>query len=110
MGASFFPGVDPEHGVLTHYFGDAPEEIETTTAVRSALGEMARLGAEIVEVAIPWFDGTISETSVIEFEFKWDLADYLARTSGAPVRSLTEVVEGGLHHEAVTGVFQRGTP
>jgi amidase len=94
-------------GVLLDYLGSEPDEAETNSVIRSALAEMESLGAEVVDVQIPGFDALISGTSLIDFEFKWDLMDYLARVPNPPVRSLTEIVDGELHHAAVAGVLRR---
>jgi len=94
-------------GVLRAYFGDAPEEREVTRVIMAALDEMARLGARLVDVEIPDFDALLAGTSTIDGEFKWDLADYLARTPDAEVTSLTDIVRGGLHHRAVAEVLRR---
>ena len=40
-------------------------------------------------------------------EFKFDLMAYLAGVPDAPVASLEEIVEAGLHHEALDGTFRR---
>jgi amidase len=94
-------------GILTAYFGDGPEEREVTRVLREALAEMQRLGAEVFEVEIPDMDALLAGTSTIDAEFKWDLADYLARTPGATVTSLSEIVTAGLHHRAVAEVLRR---
>ena len=44
--------------------------------------------------------------SVINDEFKFDLAAYLARHPNAPVKSLGEIIERGLHHEALDQTFR----
>jgi hypothetical protein len=44
---------------------------------------------------------------VIDMEFKFDLADYLAARPAAPVRSLGEILERGLYHENLEGSFRR---
>lgn len=94
-------------GVLRQYFGTLSEERETTRVVEEALEELKRLGAEVFDVEFPDMEEVLTGTSLIDFEFKWDLADYLARTPDAPVSSLTEIVEGGLYHQAVAGVLTR---
>jgi len=68
---------------------------------------MAGLGAEVVDIEIPGFDALLSGTSLIDYEFKWDLMDYLARVPDPPVSSLTEIVEGELHHAAVAAILRR---
>ncbi len=94
-------------GVLTNYLGTGTEEDEANRVIRSALEEMRSLGAEVIDVAIPGFDTLLSGTSLIDLEFKWDLMDYLARVPDPPVRTLTEIVEGELHHAAVAAILRR---
>ncbi len=110
---SFIDANDPDAargariGILTQYFGEDPDDFEVNTVIRMALNAFEYLNSEVVEVEIPGFNELISGTSVIDFEFKWDLMDYLARTPDAPVKSLTEIVEGQLYHEAVGGILSR---
>lgn len=94
-------------GVLTHYFGNAPAEEPVNAIVRDALAVMADLGAELVDVTIPGFDEIMSGTSLIEQEFKWDLADYLSRTPNPPVRGLTDILDRELYHPAVEALLRR---
>lgn len=110
---SFIDANDPEAtrgariGVLTQYFGEDPEDFETNSLIRLALNAFTEIGAEVIEVEVPGFEEMISGTSLIDFEFKWDLMDYLARTPNPPVTSLAEIVEGQLHHDAVAGILRR---
>ncbi len=98
-------------GVLTALFGDAPEDEEVGEVVRAALDEMAGEGAEVIDVQIPGLDSLVSGSSVIAHEFKWDLIDYLAATPGAPVGSLEDILEQGLHHVALERTFRaRNSP
>lgn len=76
--------------MLTTYFGTAPEDSEVATLVRKTLATMKAQGAEVIEVAVPGMAELQRESSVINDEFKFDLADYLARHPGAPVKSLDE--------------------
>ncbi len=73
--------------------------------IRGALEEMEGLGATVVDVSLP--DGVLSNTGLIDFDFKFDLADYLAGIPEAPVTSLGEIIEMGLHHEALDRTFRR---
>ena len=94
-------------GVLRALFGTAPEDSEVETLVRKALATMKAQGAELVEVAVPGMDELLRESSVINDEFKFDLADYLARHPGAPVKSLGEIIDRGLHHAALDQTFRK---
>lgn len=91
-------------GVLTNYFADTDAEIADT--VRSAIKAMKALGAEVVDVTVPGFDSLLARTGVIEYEMKFDLNDYLARHPGAPVASLSEILERGLFHAALEPRFR----
>jgi len=86
-------------GILTNYFRDADDEVADT--VKAALAAMKSSGAEVIDVTIPDFDSLVAGSSVINFETKFDLMDYLARTPGAPVASLREIMDRGLYHSAL---------
>jgi Asp-tRNA(Asn)/Glu-tRNA(Gln) amidotransferase A subunit family amidase len=94
-------------GVLTSLFGTAPEDNEGGGVVRRALETIKMLGAETVDVTVPGLDELLRGSSVIDAEFKFDLADYLAAIPDAPVRSLGEIVERGLHHSAIDASVRR---
>ena len=94
-------------GVLTSFFGDAPEDQEMGQVVRTALELMKDAGAEIIDVEIPDLDSMLQGSGVIGYEFKWDFIDYLAATPGAPVSSLQDVLDGGLHHSELEARFRR---
>jgi amidase len=94
-------------GIFTPYLGTDPEDFETTQRIRFTTNILSGHGADVVEVDWPEFDELIGGTSLIDFEFKWDLMDYLGRTPDAPVKSLTEIVEGELYHEAVGAILRR---
>jgi len=108
----FVDGLDAEAlqgarlGVLTLLFGDAAEDREHARLVRAALDSMSEAGAEIIDVEIPGWDSLLSRTSVLGYEFKWDLIDYLAATPGAPVASLQDILDGGLYHVSLGGSFR----
>ena len=72
-------------GVLRALFGTAPEDEEVGGIVRKALDALKAQGAELVDVAVPGLDDLLRESSVIGDEFKFDLADYLARQPDPPV-------------------------
>jgi Asp-tRNA(Asn)/Glu-tRNA(Gln) amidotransferase A subunit family amidase len=94
-------------GVLTALFGDAPEDQEVTRVVRASIEEMKKQGATMVDVAIPNLTELLRDGSLIDFEFKGDLAAYLAARPGAPVRSLDEILQKGLYHWALEPAFKR---
>ncbi len=93
-------------GVLKALFGTAPEDDEVGSIVRKALDAMKAQGAEVVDVTIPGLDDLLAESSVIGDEFKFDLAAYLATHPGAAVASLGEILDRGLHHDALDQTFR----
>jgi amidase len=88
-------------GVLRTLFGTAPEDNEGGAVVRRALDDMKKQGAEVMDVTVPGLDDLLTGSSVIDAEFKFDLAEYLSHVPNAPVKSLGEIVDGGLVHAAV---------
>jgi amidase len=94
-------------GVFEPLFGDDPEDGAVATVVRGALSRMEGLGATLVPMDLSGFSELIGSSSVIGLEFKWDLMDYLAGVPDAPVRSLAEIIQLGLVHDAVIGTMRR---
>ena len=94
-------------GVLTAYFGSDSDDREVGDIVRDALTRMKEAGAEIIEIDIPDLTQLIANTSTIDSEFRFDLQSYLAGVPDAPVRSLGEILERGLYHEALEATFRR---
>ena len=88
-------------GILTSMFGTAQEDTEAGAIVRKAIDEMKKQGAETLDVAILGLDDLLRNTSVIDMEFKADLAGYLKTVPDAPVRSLGDIIERGLYHSAI---------
>ena len=91
-------------GIFMSYFTDADGEILDT--VRSAIRAMKAAGADTVRVDIPVFDSLIANTSVINFEHKFDMIDYLARTPGEPVKSIADILASGLESGALEARFK----
>jgi amidase len=60
-----------------------------------------------VNIPMPDLMELLRTTSVIDAEFKFDLADYLAAAPNAPIRSLGEILERGLYHQALDATFRR---
>ena len=94
-------------GVLETWVSGSGTAGNVTRVIRGALSEMEAAGATVVDVEIPDLGGLLANTGMIDFDFKFDLADYLAGVPDAPVRSLGEIIEAGLHHEALDGTFRR---
>jgi len=111
-------------GILRNYFLEADAEILDT--VRSAIRAMAAAGADTVSVDIAAFDGLLAGTSVINYDHKYDLIDYLAAaprsvvsgsaapapapapapasastTPSARVKSLSDILASGLYPDVL---------
>ncbi len=99
--------VDARIGILTQYFGTAPEDAEVARIVREAAESLHDLGADVVEVTIPGFDELVAGTSVINAEFKFDLLDFFKPFPNAPVHSLGEIIASGKFDPAIDGVIRR---
>ena len=91
-------------GVLLPLFGAAAEDQRAGNVVRTAIREMEQRGARTTDVDMPAIPE--QEVSVIRYEFKFQLNDYLVETK-APVRSLSEILDKGLFHPAVEQSFRR---
>jgi amidase len=93
-------------GVLRALWGNAPEDDEVAAIVRKALDGFKAQGAEVIDIVVPGLDDFMRDSSVIADEFKFDLADYLAKQPNAPVKSLGEIIERGLHHAELDATFR----
>ena len=94
-------------GILESLFGDAADDQDVIRVVRTAVEEMKKEGVTVVPIPLPELTAAIEGTSLIDFEFKEDLATYLAESGKAPVSSLAEIVDNGLFHASLEGVFKR---
>jgi Asp-tRNA(Asn)/Glu-tRNA(Gln) amidotransferase A subunit family amidase len=92
-------------GVLRNYLTDIDAEI--ADSVRTVIQAMKAAGAEIVDVTVPDFDSLLAGSSVIPYEFKYDLMDYLATHPSAKIASLREILDRGLYHDALKATFER---
>jgi hypothetical protein len=78
--------------------------------VNHALEAIKNAGTEVIDVSIPGLDELLRNSSLINAEFKFALADYLAAHPDAPVKSLTDILDGGLYHAALeSGLRSRNT-
>jgi len=93
-------------GALKSYWGDAPEDNEVTGIIRKALDGFKAQGAEVVDITVPGLDDLLRDSSVIGDEFKFDLMAYLAKEPNAPVKSLGEIIDRGLHHAELDATFR----
>ena len=103
LGASKLVGT--RIGILTNYFGSG-DEAEAANIVRAALDSIDARGAEVVEVEIPNLDDLLSGSSVISWELKWDLNDFLKERPTAPIRSFSEILERGLYMHSMEEAFR----
>ena len=74
--------------------------------IDESLAAMEEAGAEVIEIDIPTLPGLLQGASLEIREFKAQLADYLS-TPGTPVKSLDEILDAGLYHEALEGSYRR---
>lgn len=93
-------------GIVRSLFGTAPEDQEVTTSVNKSVDALKAAGAEVTDVVVPGLDDLLRDSSLINAEFKFDLADYLSRHPDAPVKSLGEILDRGLYHLALEGSFR----
>ncbi len=93
--------------VLTAYFGEEADDQEGARVVRAAIEQMKARGAEVVEVAIPGLDSLVNRASVIDYEFKYDLIDFLATMPGTHVAGLSDILAAGLYDAALDQPFRR---
>jgi Asp-tRNA(Asn)/Glu-tRNA(Gln) amidotransferase A subunit family amidase len=93
--------------VLTAYYGEEPDDQEGARVVRSAIDKMKARGAVFVDVAIPRLDSIANRASVIDYEFKYDLIDFLASMPGEHVASLADILRLGMYDVALESPFRR---
>lgn len=91
-------------GILRNYMTGTDGDI--ADSIRATARAMGALGAEVIDVTVPELDSLLARSGVIPFEFKWDLMDFLVKFPGAPVNSLRDIIDRGLHHEALDATFR----
>jgi len=91
-------------GLLTDALVTTPADQEVADVILAAKDRLGALGATVVDVAIPNY-ATVSNTSVIAYEFKENLAAYLAATPAAPFKTLQAIVNSGLYHPSLQTVL-----
>ena len=87
--------------MLEELLGDTGAERPVRAVIETAAEEMTAAGAEVVEIGETDFGSLLEGASLIGLEFKFDFDAYLAKTPGAAVRSLSELVELGLYHQVL---------
>jgi len=90
-------------GILEPLFGGAGEDQEVNRIVRASIEELKKEGAVTSSVPLPELTTDLNGSSVINSEFKEDLATYLEKSGNPPVHSLEEIVRGGLFHASLAG-------
>lgn len=93
-------------GIVHALFGAQADEEEISSIVYSALACMEELGAHATSVKLPRLAMTLRECSLIPFEFRQALADYLAARGNAPIQGLADILHQGLHHEQLDKVLR----
>ena len=93
-------------GVLAGYLQTDDPYGAVSRVVRDAIAAMIEGGAEVIEVDVEGFDELSRKTSVIDMEFQADIDDYLQR-AGAPVQSLSAVLESGAYHPELEQRYRR---
>jgi Asp-tRNA(Asn)/Glu-tRNA(Gln) amidotransferase A subunit family amidase len=84
-------------GAVKEFFGSDTVELPVSAVVRSALTRMQEAGAKVVDISMPQLEAKALGASVIAFEFRDNLAAYLAYHPTAPVKSLSEILQRGLY-------------
>jgi Asp-tRNA(Asn)/Glu-tRNA(Gln) amidotransferase A subunit family amidase len=92
-------------GVLLPLFGDTSDDQRAGSVARVAVQAMEMRGAKTTNITVPI--PAEGEVSLIRFEFKFNLNEYLARTPRAPVRTLAEILDQGLFHPSLEQGFRR---
>jgi Asp-tRNA(Asn)/Glu-tRNA(Gln) amidotransferase A subunit family amidase len=93
-------------GVLTEFFGTAPEDQPVAAVVRRAIDDMKGRGAIAVEVTVPGLAGLLTASNLLTQELKFDLREYLRRPPAAAVTSLEALLASGLHTAQFTGFIE----
>ena len=93
--------------LLEELLGETAADRPVRTVIEAAVEEMTAAGVEAVDIGETDFGSLLQGASLIGLEFKFDFDAYLAKTPGAPVRSLAELVELGLYHQVLgTGTLR----
>ncbi|MGA9574980.1 MAG: amidase family protein [Lysobacterales bacterium] len=93
-------------GLLSGYLDTQSPFGEVSKIIRQATEVMAENGSEIIEISIEGLDELLKDTSVIDIEFRFDLARYLEQ-SNAPVKSLPEILESGNYLAVLESRYRR---
>ena len=91
-------------GVLTEFFGTAPEDGEVAAVVRRAIDEMKMLGATALDVAVPDLAKLVAAANLLTQELKFYLGAYL-KNAGGYASSVEDLLESGLHSTSLQGIL-----
>jgi len=94
-------------GLLRGFQGTEARHAEVNLAVSRAVEAMRAGGAEVVPLEDPQLDADrlLREYDVQKWEFKAHFERYLHSQPDAPLRSLDDLIEGGLFHRESLEVF-----
>jgi Asp-tRNA(Asn)/Glu-tRNA(Gln) amidotransferase A subunit family amidase len=90
-------------GLLRDVMGDAGEDQDGAQTFAAAITKLRGAGAQVVELRLPELLSLMRSSTVIPFEFREDLARYLADRPGAPVGSLGAILNGGMDNAESDG-------
>lgn len=93
-------------GIVRSLFSTATDEQEVSTVVQKAIDALKNAGAEVVDVVVPGLEDLLRDSSMINADFKFDLAEYLQQAPDAPVKSLAEILDRGLYHVSLESGFR----
>jgi len=91
-------------GVLTEFFGTAPEDGEVATVVRRAIEEMKARGATAIDVEVPDLAKLVAAANLLTQELKFYLGDYL-KSAGGYASSVDDLLDCGLHSSSLQGIL-----
>ena len=94
-------------GIFSELFGESDADQEVNAIVSRAAETMAAHGAQLIAVDSPAIAGILTMPDLEIDEFRAHLDGYLAARTGAPVKTLREIVESGSAHPGVRDYFQR---
>jgi Asp-tRNA(Asn)/Glu-tRNA(Gln) amidotransferase A subunit family amidase len=88
-------------GLLTTLVVQEPADQTVADVITSAVIDLERLGATVIEVDIDGLTDLLDTYVVLSHEFKFGLEAYLAAIPDSPVSSLTQILTDQLHHPSV---------
>ena len=91
-------------GVLTEFFGTAPEDGEVAAVVRRAIDEMKTLGATVIDVEVSGLATLVAAANLLTQELKVYLGAYL-KNAGGYASSVDDLLESGLHSFSLQGIL-----